>query len=171
MCADFITISWMDEAGESRSDVAILDDISENGACIGLDCAIPEETKVSLDHPKGRYEGKIKSPACSTSTSWVSSSCRRSVLNRASPPRFCAVNPSIRYTSLMARIAVVRGDGFLALQLLEQQQRQEGHAPAVAIVELETGDPAIGRLERLDQSALRKCMQHALFVSGNVHLV
>jgi len=60
MCADFITISWTDEAGESRSDVAILDDISENGACIGLDCAIPVETKVSLDYPKGRYEGKIK---------------------------------------------------------------------------------------------------------------
>jgi hypothetical protein len=47
VCADFITISWTDEAGESRSDVAILDDISENGACIGLDCAIPVETKVS----------------------------------------------------------------------------------------------------------------------------
>jgi hypothetical protein len=60
MCADFITINWTDEAGESRSDVAILDDISESGVCIGLDCAIPVETKVYLDHPKGRYEGKIK---------------------------------------------------------------------------------------------------------------
>jgi hypothetical protein len=59
-CADVITIRWNDDTGQRRSEVAILDDISPVGACIGLNEGIAPETKVSLHYPKGQYQGKIK---------------------------------------------------------------------------------------------------------------
>jgi PilZ domain len=60
LCAEFIQISWTDDEGQSRSELATLEDISPTGACIQLEFPIPAETEVALHYPKGRYRGTIK---------------------------------------------------------------------------------------------------------------
>ena len=68
-------------------------------------------------------------------------------------------------------LAVARGDRLFALQFLEQQRVDDGHAPALAIVEFEASDTALCVLQRLDKPALSEGVQHPLFVSGNVQFV
>jgi hypothetical protein len=60
MCAELVTICWIDVNGKCRSELASLEDISATGACIHLESPIEPLTIVSLEHPKGRYEGTIK---------------------------------------------------------------------------------------------------------------
>ena len=60
LCAEFITVSWVDCVGQNRSEVATLEDISATGACIQLEFSIPAETEISLHYPKGQYRGRIK---------------------------------------------------------------------------------------------------------------
>jgi PilZ domain len=60
LCAEFITICWTDAEGNTRSELATLEDISATGACLQLEFPIPPDTEVSLQYPKGQYRGKIK---------------------------------------------------------------------------------------------------------------
>jgi len=60
LCAAIVSIHWTDDGGNKRTETATLEDISATGACLHLDYFIPREAKVSLYHPKGKYEGKIK---------------------------------------------------------------------------------------------------------------
>ena len=60
LCAEFITVSWLDAEGQRRSQVATLEDISATGACVLLEFSIPPETEISLHYPKGQYRGKVK---------------------------------------------------------------------------------------------------------------
>src|SRR6185369_5592074 len=58
--------------------------------------------------------------------------------------------------------AVARGDGVAPLQLLEQQHADIGQHKAVAVDAGDLIDAAAIVLERLDDAALRKHVQHAL---------
>lgn len=53
-------ISWTEEGGVTRMEIAALEDISATGACLHLEHHIPAEATVSLHHPKGKYEGKVR---------------------------------------------------------------------------------------------------------------
>jgi hypothetical protein len=60
MCAELVAISWTEDSGHIRSDMATLEDISTTGACLQLEQPIPAGTIVALYYPKGKYEGKVK---------------------------------------------------------------------------------------------------------------
>jgi hypothetical protein len=60
MCAELLTVRWTDENGDSRSEVATLEDISTTGACLHLELAISPDTEVSLHYPNGKFKGKVK---------------------------------------------------------------------------------------------------------------
>ena len=60
LCAEFITVRWVDIDGTSHSEVATLEDISTTGACLLLEDSIRPGTEVSLHYPNGRYLGIVK---------------------------------------------------------------------------------------------------------------
>ncbi len=60
LCADLLKIRWKDYSGVARKDVGNLDDISPGGACLRVDEPIEEGTVLTIIHPKGRYEGRIR---------------------------------------------------------------------------------------------------------------
>src|SRR5438105_2054878 len=60
MCAELLAIRWTDEDGYGRTEMVSLEDISATGACLQLDHEIAPGTDVSLEHPKAKYEGKVK---------------------------------------------------------------------------------------------------------------
>src|SRR5688500_17240135 len=66
-------------------------------------------------------------------------------------------------------LAVLAGYGLLVPQLFEEEQGEGGDAPAVAVVEFDRDDAALGVLDRSDVAALGEGVQHPLFVAGNVH--
>jgi hypothetical protein len=66
-------------------------------------------------------------------------------------------------------LAVRRCDRAVTLQLPEKQHGKRWHLPAIAIVEFEGCYSPTSIFERQNMAALRECMEHPLFVSGNVH--
>jgi hypothetical protein len=66
--------------------------------------------------------------------------------------------------------ATLRLDRFLRLEFREEAGRQPAHPPTITVDEFELGDLATLVFGDGDIAALRECMEHALFVSGNVHL-
>jgi len=60
LCAELLTIHWMDEDGAIRSEAASLEDISSSGACIHLEHTIPIDTQVLIEHSAGCYPAKVK---------------------------------------------------------------------------------------------------------------
>jgi hypothetical protein len=60
LCADTVDVCWEDqETGLTRCMLANLDDISQLGACLLLDCSIPENTSLRIVHSKGELTGKV----------------------------------------------------------------------------------------------------------------
>lgn len=60
LCADLIKIVWTDDAGIQRKELAVLEDISSDGACVQIEHTIPIDTPISLLYPHGRYHGRIR---------------------------------------------------------------------------------------------------------------
>ena len=60
MCADLITLGWVDSRGRQRREIVTLDDISAAGARLRIDEALPVETPILVQHPKASYRGRIK---------------------------------------------------------------------------------------------------------------
>jgi hypothetical protein len=60
LCADLVDIRWKDKTGRGRKATALLEDISSHGACVQLDGPIPQNTVVSIHHPKGALQGTVK---------------------------------------------------------------------------------------------------------------
>ena len=50
LCADLVTLEWMDQEGWRRESIAVLEDISEQGACLQVESPIPPGTKLSIRH-------------------------------------------------------------------------------------------------------------------------
>ena len=60
LCADLVKVQWKEESGPTRSEWAILEDISASGASIGLEEPIPRGTIITLQFPKERCQARIK---------------------------------------------------------------------------------------------------------------
>lgn len=60
LCADLIDVWWLDESGETGKALANLEDISNSGACLQVDVAIPEGMRLHICHPKVEFEGCVK---------------------------------------------------------------------------------------------------------------
>src|ERR1035438_7345743 len=59
LCADLVQVEWRDQAGETRSTTAILEDISRTGACLQTDVPMPVEAWVHVRHGRKTLEGKV----------------------------------------------------------------------------------------------------------------
>jgi len=60
LCSALLMISWIEDGGHRRTEMAALEDISVTGACLHLENSIPAGTSVCLHYPKGKYQGKVK---------------------------------------------------------------------------------------------------------------
>ena len=60
LCADMVEIEWRDSCGRERHATALLEDIAIHGACLQLDKALPIETRLTIQHPKGEMRGTVR---------------------------------------------------------------------------------------------------------------
>ena len=60
LCADLVDVRWKDKSGRTRKAIANLEDISAAGACLQLDHAVPLQTLVQMDFPKGQLLGRVR---------------------------------------------------------------------------------------------------------------
>jgi hypothetical protein len=60
LCADMVEVHWRDEAGRRWHGTALLEDISESGACLQVESAIPLGAEVHWDGPRKRFEGQVR---------------------------------------------------------------------------------------------------------------
>lgn len=60
LCADLVPVEWRDKNGRQRRATANLEDISNSGACLQLDYAIPVKTAIRISYSKGVLEGTIR---------------------------------------------------------------------------------------------------------------
>ena len=60
LCSDLLLVSWIEDDGRTRNEMAALEDISIAGACLHLDRFLPAGTTVSLYYPEGKYVAKVK---------------------------------------------------------------------------------------------------------------
>lgn len=60
LCADTVDVLWKDQdTGRIRRMMANLDDISQFGACLLLDCPIAVKTPLRIEHSNGELTGKV----------------------------------------------------------------------------------------------------------------
>ena len=60
LCADLIEVEWKDKNGRKRRAVANLEDISQSGACLQLDLAIPLQSQVRIRYERGDLAGVVR---------------------------------------------------------------------------------------------------------------
>jgi hypothetical protein len=60
MCADMVEVRWEDEERQPRQALALLEDISEYGACLQLENAVPLGIKMEWDCPKQSFSGLVR---------------------------------------------------------------------------------------------------------------
>ncbi len=60
LCADLVTVYWLDDLGNPRKCIANLEDVSHCGACLLMDAAISPESEIRIDTGCGHYLGFIR---------------------------------------------------------------------------------------------------------------
>jgi hypothetical protein len=60
LCADLVKVQWKHDTGATRSEWAVLEDISPSGACFEMEQPIPLETIVTLEFTGDRCHASIK---------------------------------------------------------------------------------------------------------------
>ena len=60
LCADLVEVEWRDKNGRKRRSVANLEDISQSGACLQLDLAIPLQCPVRIRYERGDLAGVVR---------------------------------------------------------------------------------------------------------------
>lgn len=60
LCADLVNVEWRDASGHTQRAVANLEDISQAGACLQLDEAIPVHTAIRVEHPRATLMCRVR---------------------------------------------------------------------------------------------------------------
>jgi PilZ domain len=60
MCADVLEVSWTDQKGTKRSAAALLEDISETGACLQLEVPVAIGSEIRWSCPKQDLVGRVR---------------------------------------------------------------------------------------------------------------
>ena len=60
LCSELVSVSWVANGGRVRRDTGSLDDISESGACLQLEQAVPEEARITLKLGKHEVTGSVR---------------------------------------------------------------------------------------------------------------
>ena len=59
LCAELVEVSWKTKTGRVRRETASLDDISESGACVQLDQAVPEGARITVELANREFTGNV----------------------------------------------------------------------------------------------------------------
>ena len=60
LCADLLKIRWKDAEGNQVKDFAVLEDISNGGACLKLEQPVPKDAEVRIIYPRGQFRGTVQ---------------------------------------------------------------------------------------------------------------
>ena len=60
LCADNVSIEWVDRSGRSRRALAFLEDISRSGARLLTEHPVPVKSELTITHPMGQLKGKVR---------------------------------------------------------------------------------------------------------------
>jgi hypothetical protein len=60
LCADMVEIEWRDQAGRKWHAGGLLEDISESGACLQVESAIPLGAEIRWEGPRKHFEGEVR---------------------------------------------------------------------------------------------------------------
>ena len=60
MCADMIPVVWREQSGKSRRTTGLLEDISESGACLQLELAVPLGVSIEWSTPNQAFSGHVR---------------------------------------------------------------------------------------------------------------
>ncbi len=60
LCADLVKVQWYDEAGNSKTEVMNLEDISLSGACLQAERPVPKGTQIRILYRGGELPGTIE---------------------------------------------------------------------------------------------------------------
>jgi len=60
LCADMLEVRWRDDRGRRRRAVALLEDISESGACLQMEGPIPPDTEICWESPDQHLSGVVR---------------------------------------------------------------------------------------------------------------
>ena len=60
LCADLVTVTWVDQKGAKRKEIANLEDFSDHGACLQLESEIRSGTVVEILAGKARVRGEAR---------------------------------------------------------------------------------------------------------------
>jgi len=59
MCADMVGVHWKDQSGRGHSFTALLEDISNSGACLQTDNPLPMGVQLELQYREAKLEGTV----------------------------------------------------------------------------------------------------------------
>src|SRR5438874_3688645 len=59
LCADLVRVDWMTAEDEFRTAEAVLEDISEHGACVQIEEKIPLGATISISARETRFYGHV----------------------------------------------------------------------------------------------------------------
>jgi hypothetical protein len=60
LCADMVDVAWEDRLGRPRRATALLEDISESGACLQFEVAVPLGTELHIACTQGDLTGTVR---------------------------------------------------------------------------------------------------------------
>ena len=60
LCADIVTVRWIDAAGRPHKDTALLEDIAAHGACLQLETPVPLGSQICWECPKQKFKGYVR---------------------------------------------------------------------------------------------------------------
>jgi len=60
MCADMLEVSWTDRKGNTQSAAALLEDISQTGACLQLEMPVAVGSRIRWACPKQELAGRVR---------------------------------------------------------------------------------------------------------------
>jgi hypothetical protein len=60
LCADMVEVCWKDQAGRKRRVMGLLEDISQSGACVQLETAVPLGVLIHWESPKRQFTGRVQ---------------------------------------------------------------------------------------------------------------
>lgn len=60
LCADLVTVIWIDQKGIERREIANLEDFSEHGACLQMESEIASGTPVQLIAGEAQIKGEAR---------------------------------------------------------------------------------------------------------------
>jgi len=60
MCADMMEVFWEDRSGSQLSTTALLEDISQSGACLQLESPVPLGVEMRWSAPGQQFRGWVR---------------------------------------------------------------------------------------------------------------